>query len=124
MIDRKNQEQDRLTEHIRQLEAENNQLTGKLKAANREIERMHKQVLLAKAAAKEAAENVGAMSAALYIGAALLYGIPTQDGTMEACFPFIDRELAKLYRMTMVRDDDNKRLTVRVSRKEEANGNK
>ena len=41
---------------------------------------------------------------------------------MEACFPFIDRELAKLYRMTMVRDDENKRLTVRVSRKEEANG--
>ena len=123
MIDRKNQEQDRLTEHIRQLEAENNRLTGKLKAANREIERMHKQVLLAKAAAKEAAENVGAMSAALYIGATLRYGIPTQDGAMEACFPFIDRELAKLYRMTMVRDDDNKRLTVRVSRKEEANGN-
>ena len=117
-----NKEQDRLAEHIRQLEAENNQLTGKLKAANREIERMHKQVLLAKAAAKEAAENAGAMSAALYIGAALLYGIPTQDGTMEACFPFIDRELAKLYRMTMVRDDENKRLTVRVSRKEEANG--
>lgn len=122
MTDRKNQEQDRQTEHIRRLEVENNQLTGKLKAANREIERMHKQVLLAKAAAKEAAENVGAMSAALYIGAALLYGIPTQDGTMEACFPFIDRELAKLYRMTMVRDDDNKRLTVRVSRKEESNG--
>lgn len=123
MTDRKNQEQDRLAERIRQLEAENNQLTGKLKAANREIERMHKQVLLAKAAAKEAAENVGAMSAALYIGATLRYGIPTQDGAMEAHFPFIDRDLAKLYRMTMVRDDENKRLTVRVSRKEEANGN-
>lgn len=117
-----NKEQDRLEEHIRQLEAENNQLTGKLKAANREIERMRKQVLLAKAAAKEAAENVGAMSTALYIGAALLYGIPTQDGTMEACFPYIDRELAKLYRLAMVRDDDNKRLTVRVSRKEEPHG--
>ena len=122
MMAMKNQEQDRLAEHIRQLEADTKQLTGRLKAANREIDRMHKQVLLAKAAAKEAAENVGAMSAALYIGAALLYGIPAQDGTMEACFPFIDRELAKLYRMTMVRDDDNKRLTVRVSRKEEANG--
>lgn len=122
MMAMKNQEQDRLAEHIRQLEAENNQLTGKLKAANREIDRMHKQVLLAKAAAKEATENVGAMSAALYIGAALLYGIPSQDGAMEAYFPYIDRELAKLYRMTMVRDDDNKRLTVRVSRKEEANG--
>lgn len=117
-----NQEQDRLADVLRQLEAENNRLTGKLKAANREIERMHKQVLLAKAAAKEAAENVGAMSAALYIGAALLYGIPAQDGAMEAHFPFIDLELAKLYRMTMVRDDDNKRLTVRVSRKEEAYG--
>lgn len=117
-----NQEQDRLAEHIRQLEAENNQLTGKLKAANREIERMHKQVLLAKAAAKEAAENVGAMSTALYVGATLRYGTPTRDGAVEAYFPFIDRELAKLYRMTMVRDDDNKRLTVRVSRKEEANG--
>ena len=122
MMAMKNQEQDRLAEHIRQLEAENNQLTGKLKAANREIERMHKQVLLAKAAAKEAAENVGAMSAALYIGAALLYGIPTQDGAVEACFPYIDRELAKLYRMTMVRDDESKRLTVRVRRKEELNG--
>ena len=122
MTERKNQEQDRLTEHIRQLEAENNQLAGKLKAANREIERMHKQVLLAKAAAKEAAENVGAMSAALYIGAALLYGNPTQDGAVEAIFPFIDRDLAKQYRMTMVRDDDNKRLTVRVSRKGESDG--
>ena len=113
---------DRLSERIRQLEAENNQLTGKLKAANREIERMHKQVLLAKAAAKEAAENVGAMSTALYIGASLLYGTPTKDGSMEAYFPFIDRDLAKLYRMTMVRDDDNKRLTVRVSRKDESDG--
>lgn len=116
------QNDDHMAEHIRQLEAENNRLTGKLKAANREIERMHKQVILAKAAAKEAAENVGAMSTALYIGATLRYGIQHQDGTMEACFPFIDRELAKLYHMTMVRDDDNKRLTVRVSRKEDPNG--
>lgn len=122
MMAMKNQEQDRLSEHIRQLEAENNQLIGKLKAANREIERMHKQVLLAKTAAKEATENVGAMSASLYIGATLRYGIPAQDGAVEACFPFIDRELTRLYRMTMVRDDENKRLTVRVSRKEEANG--
>ena len=122
MMDMQNQEQNRMAERIRQLEAENNQLTGKLKAANREIERMHKQVLLAKAAAKEAAENVGAMSAALYIGATLRYGIPTQGGAVEACFPFIDRELAKQYRMTMERDDKNKRLTVRVSRKEELNG--
>ena len=122
MMAMKNQEQDRLAEHIRQLEAENNQLTGKLKAANREIERMHKQVLLAKTAAKEATENVGAMSAALYIGATLRYGIPTQDGAMEAYFPFIDRDLSKQYRMTMARDDGNKRLTVRVIRKEEVNG--
>lgn len=113
---------DRLSEHIRQLEAENSRLIGKLKAANREIDRMHNQVLLAKAAAKEAAENVGAMSTALYIGATLRYGIQHQDGTMEACFPFIDRELAKTYRMTMTRDDENKRLTVRVGRKEEPNG--
>lgn len=113
---------DRLSEHIRQLEAENNRLTGKLKAANREIDRMHKQVLLAKAAAKEAAENVGAMSAALYIGAVLLYGTPDQDGAMEADFPFIDRDLAKLYRMTMVRDDRKKQLTVRVSKKEDSSG--
>ena len=122
MMAMQNQEQNQTAERIRQLEAENNQLAGKLKAANREIERMRKQVLLAKAAAKEAAENVGAMSAALYIGAALLYGIPTQDGTMEACFPYIDQDLAKLYRLTMTRDDENKRLTVRVSRKEEPNG--
>lgn len=113
---------DRPGEHIRQLEAENNQLTGKLKAANREIDRMHKQVLLAKAAAKQATENVGAMSAALYIGAALLYGIPTKDGAMEAYFPFVERELAKLYHLTMVRDDKNKRLTVRISKKEDSSG--
>ena len=104
---------DRPGEHIRQLEAENNQLTGKLKAANREIDRMHNQVLLAKAAAKEAAENVGAMSTALYIGATLRYGIPSQDGAMEACFPYIDRELAKLYHLTM---------PVRVSKKEDSSG--
>ena len=122
MMAMQNQEQNRTAERIRQLEEENNQLKGKLKAANREIERMHKQVLLAKAAAKEAAENVGAMSTSLYVGAALLYGIPTQDGTIEACFPYIDRDLAKLYRMTMVRDDNNKRLTVRVSRKDESDG--
>lgn len=122
MMAMQNQEQNQTAERIRQLEAENNQLTGKLKAANREVDRMHKQVLLAKAAAKEAADNVGAMSAALYIGAALLYGNPTQDGAVEAIFPFIDRDLAKLYHMTMVRDDENKRLTVRVSRKEEPNG--
>ena len=119
MMAMQNQEQNRMAEHIRQLEAENNHLTGKLKAANREIERMQKQVLLAKAAAKEAAENVGAMSTALYIGAAIMYGNPTQDGAVEAIFPFIDRDLAKQYRMTMTRDDENKRLTVRVSRKEE-----
>ena len=116
------QNDDHMAEHIRQLEKDNNTLTGKLKAANREIERMNQQALLAKAAAKEAAENVGAMSTALYIGAALLYGIPAQDGTMEACFPFIDRELAKLYRMTMVRDDRKKQLTVRVSKKEDSSG--
>lgn len=115
----KNQAEDRLSEHIRQLEAENDRLTGKLKAANREIDRMHKQVLLAKAAAKEAAENVGAMSAALYIGATIRYGTPAQGGAVEAYFPFIDRELAKLYRMTMERDDERHQLTVRVSRKEE-----
>ena len=119
MTERQN---DRLAERICQLEAENNQLTGKLKAANREVDRMHKQVILAKAAAKDAAENVGAMSAALYIGATLRYGIQHQDGTAEACFPFIDRELAKTYRMTMTRDDKNKQLTVRVSQKEEPNG--
>lgn len=117
-----NQTDDHLSEHIRQLEAENNRLTGKLKAANREIDRMHNQVLLAKAAAKEAAENVGAMSTALYIGATLRYGIPSQDGAMEACFPYIDRELAKLYHMTMVRDDRKKQLTVRVSKKEDSSG--
>lgn len=122
MMAMQNQEQNQTAEHIRQLEAENNHLTGKLKAANREIDRMHKQVLLAKAAAKEAAENVGAMSAALYIGATLRYGIQRQYGTIEACFPFIDRELAKTYRMTMTRDDKNKQLTVRVSQKEEPNG--
>ena len=114
--------EDRPAEYIRQLEEENQRLRGRLKAADLEIKRIHNQLLLAKAAAKEAVEHVDAISDALYIGAALLYGIPTKDGTMEACFPYIDRELAKLYRMTMVRDDDNKRLTVRVSRKEERHG--
>lgn len=118
----KNQAEDRLSEHIRQLEAENDRLTGKLKAANREIDRMHKQVLLAKAAAKEAAENVGAMSAALYIGATIRYGTPAQGGAVEAYFPFIDRELARLYHMSMERDDERHQLTVRVSRKGDSSG--
>ena len=113
---------DRPAERIRWLEEENKRLEGRLLAANREIDRMHKQVLLAKAAAKEAAENVGAMSASLYIGAILRYGTPDQDGAMEADFPFVDRELAKLYHLTMVRDDKNKRLTVRISKKEDSSG--
>ena len=114
--------EDRPAEYIRQLEEENQRLRGRLKAADLEIKRIHNQLLLAKAAAKEAAENVGAMSAALYIGAALLYGIPVQDGAMEACFPCIERKLSERYDAEMARDDRHRLLTVRVWRKEERHG--
>ena len=117
-----NRTEDRPAEYIRQLEEENQRLRGRLKAADLEIERMHKQVLLAKAAAKEAAENVGAISAALYIGATLRYGTPVQDGAMEAYFPCIDRKLSERYDVEMARDDRRRLLTVRVRRKEERHG--
>ena len=45
------------------------ELKGRLLAANREIERMHKQVLLAKAAAKEATSDVPSFSATPYTSA-------------------------------------------------------
>ena len=98
------------------------ELKGRLLAANREIQRMHQQVLLAKAAAKAAVEQVDAISAALYIGATLRYGTPVQDGAMEAYFPCIDRRLLEWYDVEMERDELNRILTVRVRRKEERHG--
>ena len=56
------------------------ELKGRLLAANREIHRMHQQVLLAKAAAKEATSEVSSTCHAVYIGAALKLGGP-------ACLP-------------------------------------
>lgn len=44
---------DRLAERIRWLEEENKRLEGRLRAANLEMQRIHKQVLLAKAAEKK-----------------------------------------------------------------------
>ena len=114
--------EDRPAEYIRQLEEENQRLRGRLKAADLEIKRIHNQLLLAKAAAKEAAENVDAVSSVLYIGTTLRYGTPVQDGAMEACFPCIERKLSERYDAEMARDDRHRLLTVRVWRKEERHG--
>ena len=113
---------DRPAEYIRQLEEENQRLRGRLKAADLEIKRIHNQLLLAKAAAKEAVDHIDAVSSALYIGATMRYGTPVQDGAMEAFFPCIDRQLSERYDVEMERDDLNRILTVRVWRKEERHG--
>lgn len=113
----------RPAEYIRQLEEEKQRLRGRLKAADLEIKRIHNQLLLAKAAAKEAVEQVDAISSALYIGTTLRYGTPTfRDGEMEAYFPCIDRKLLEWYDVETERDDLNRILTVRVRRKEERHG--
>ena len=115
--------EDRPAEYIRQPEEENQRLRGRLKAADLEIKRIHNQLLLAKAAAKEAVEQVDAISSALYIGATMRYGTPTfREGEMEAYFPFIDRKLQERYDVEMERDDRRRLLTVRVWRKEERHG--
>ena len=113
---------DRPAEYIRRPEEENQRLRGRLKAADLEIKRIHNQLLLTKAAAKEAVEHVDAISSALYIGATLRYGTPVQGGAMEAYFPCIDRKLLEWYDVEMERDDLNRILTVRVRRKEERHG--
>ena len=114
-----NRTEDRPAEYIRQLEDENQSLRGRLKAADLEIKRIHNQLLRAKAAAKEAAEQVDGISTALYIGATLRYGTQTfREGEMEAYFPCIDRGLLEWYDVEMERDDLNRILTVRVRRKE------
>ena len=114
--------EDRPAEYIRQLEEENQRIRGRLKAADLEIKRIHNQLLLAKAAAKEAVDHIDAVSSALYIGATLRYGTPVQDGAMEAYFPCIDRKLSERYDVEMARDDRRRLLTVRVRRKEERHG--
>ena len=114
--------EDRPAEYIRQLEDENQRLLGRLKAADLEIKRIHNQLLLAKAAAKEAVDHIDAVSSALYIGATMRYGTHTQDGAMDAYFPCIDRKLPERYDVEMERDDLNRILTVRVRRKEERDG--
>ena len=114
--------EDRPAEYIRQLEEENQRLRGRLKAADLEIKRIPNQLLLAKAAAKAAVEQVDAISAALYIGATMRYGTPVQDGAMEACFPCIDRQLSEQHDAEMERDELTRILTVRVRRKEERHG--
>ena len=114
--------EDRPTGYIRQLEEENQRLRGRLKAADLEIKRIHNQLLLAKAAAKDAVDHIDAVSSALYIGATLQYGTPAQDGVMEAYFPCIDRKMQEWYDVEMERDELNRLLTVRVRRKEERHG--
>ena len=114
--------EDRPAEYIRQLEEEDQRLRGRLKAADLEIKRIHEQVLLAKAAAKAAVEQVYAVSSALYIGATLRYGTPVQDGAMEAYFPCSDRKRQEGYDVETERDDRRRLLTVRVRRKEERHG--
>lgn len=114
--------EDRPAEYIRQLEDENQRLRGRLKAADLEIKRIHNQLLLAKAAAKEAVDHIDAVSAALYIGATMRYGTTVHDGAMEAYFPCIERKLSERYDVEMARDDRRRLLTVRVRRKEERHG--
>ena len=114
MMAMQNQEQNRTAERIRQLEEENNQLTGKLKAANREIERMHKQVLLAKAAAKEATSEVSSTCRAVYIGAALKLGTSVSPTAREVVLPYIDQSLAEKYTLSIRRNDKARTMVVRV----------
>ncbi|MDY3692984.1 MAG: hypothetical protein SO072_13605 [Dysosmobacter sp.] len=113
----KNQTEDRLSEHIRQLEAENNQLTGKLKAANLEIQRMHQQVLLAKAAAKEATSEVSSTCHAVYIGAALRLGTSVSPTAREVVLPYIEQSLAEKYTLSIRRNDKTRTMVVRVEEK-------
>lgn len=93
---------------------ENEMLRGKIKAANLEIVRMHKEVLRAKESAAAAVNEVGQISGALYIGATLRFVKATQDGGMEAEFPYIDLQATGKYDMQIKRDDGNRVFTVRV----------
>ena len=105
---------DRPAERIRWLEEENKRLEGRLLAANREIERMHQQVLLAKAAVKEATSEVSSTCTAVYIGAALKLGTSVSPTAREVVLPYIDQSLAEKYTLSIRRNDKTRTMVVRV----------
>lgn len=93
------------------------ELKGHLLAANREIERMHQQVLLAKAAAKEATSEVSSTCHAVYIGAALKLGTSVSPTAREVVLPYIDQSLAEKYTLSIRRNDKTRTMVVRVEEK-------
>ena len=93
------------------------ELKGRLLAANREIERMHQQVLLAKAAAKEATSEVSSTCHAVYIGAALKLGTSVSPAAREVVLPYIDQSLAEKYTLSIRRNDKTRTMVVRVEEK-------
>ena len=111
---------DRPAERIRWLEEENKRLEGRLLAANREIDRMHQQVLLAKAAAKEATSEVSSTCTAVYIGAALKLGTSVSPTAREVVLPYIDQSLAEKYTLSIRRNDRTRTMVVRVEEKGES----
>ena len=111
---------DRPAERIRWLDEENKRLEGRLLAANREIERMRQQVLLAKAAAKEAASEVSSTCHAVYIGAALKLGTSVSPTAREVVLPYIDQSLAEKYTLSICRNDKTRTMVVRVEEKGES----
>ena len=94
------------------------ELKGRLLAANREIQRMHQQVLLAKAAAKEATSEVSSTCHAVYIGAALKLGTSVSPTAREVVLPYIDQSLAEKYTLSIRRNDKTRTMVVRLRRKE------
>ena len=96
------------------------ELKGRLLAANREIQRMHQQVLLAKAAAKEATSEVSSTCRAVYIGAALKLGTSVSPTAREVVLPYIDQSLAEKYTLSIRRNDKTRTMVVRVEEKGES----
>ena len=109
--------EDRPAEYIRQLEEENQRLRGRLKAADLEIKRIHNQLLLAKAAAKEATSEVSSTCHAVYIGAALKLGTSVSPTAREVVLPYIDQSLAEKYTLSIRRNDKTRTMVVRVEEK-------
>ena len=93
------------------------ELKGRLLAANREIQRMHKQVISAKAASREATKKVSSTCAAVYIGAALKLGTSVSPTAREVVLPYIDQSLAEKYTLSIRRNDKTRTMVVRVEEK-------
>lgn len=96
------------------------ELKGRLLAANLEIKRMHRQVLLAKAASREATEKVSSTCTAVYIGAALKLGTSVSPAAREVVLPYIDQSLAEKYTLSIRRNDKTRTMVVRVEEKGES----